>query len=720
MNEPFMEPELLAAFFDESAETLNQVAGLFVELEQRPADREVIEAIFRPIHSLKGNSAFFNFMAIKRLAHEMETVLDYVRKGKLVADQAVISTLLAGLDVLRACIDRLRAGDPEVADEKAFDAMVERQRAAGSTVGGGITQSLTVVESWLTRGAAGLDQSVRPALEQLLLRLRKDLGLSSTNAVIPPSAPTPEVGIAELRQLIAQAFTEPPSSNALTRMTELIASLGRTATDERGRTLAIELNDSWAACIATAGFNDILRDHLASQLEILITLPGFVVTPLHTATVEYHAAEAPPMNAPHDASANHDTTSKEPRSDALHRNEAGKSVRVAESRIDTFLHYVGELLVVGDMYGHLQTRSRRIEGGQQLAREFRRANDTFAQLSSKLQQAIMAIRKVPIRPQLSKVPRIVRDVAVAKGKEIEVVISGEEIEVDKSLVELLDAPLTHLARNAADHGIETPERRELAGKPRRGTVTISVQETAASIVLAISDDGGGLDLARIRSKAEALGLVAPGVEMGKADIVNFIFASGLSTAEQVSDVSGRGVGMDVVKRMIDQAGGRIDVETEAGRGSRFQLLLPKGVTTQIMVGFLVRSGGQVLVLPLDRVRETFRLRPDEVTSLPGESSGRFIVRHGMPVPLICLANALGLAKDTQVGAVVAVDAQHRRLALEVEAVLGVRKVVLRSLKGLPGSEELFSGGALLGDGTVALILNPDALIEARQDVAHAH
>lgn len=178
--------------------------------------------------------------------------------------------------------------------------------------------------------------------------------------------------------------------------------------------------------------------------------------------------------------------------------------------------------------------------------------------------------------------------------------------------------------------------------------------------------------------------------------------------------------MDVVKRMIDQAGGRIDVETEAGRGSRFQLLLPKGVTTQIMVGFLVRSGGQVLVLPLDRVRETFRLRPDEVTSLPGESSGRFIVRHGMPVPLICLANALGLAKDTQVGAVVAVDAQHRRLALEVEAVLGVRKVVLRSLKGLPGSEELFSGGALLGDGTVALILNPDALIEARQDVAHAH
>lgn len=386
-------------------------------------------------------------------------------------------------------------------------------------------------------------------------------------------------------------------------------------------------------------------------------------------------------------------------------------MRVAESAIDTFLHYVGELVVVGDMFRHLQTRVVGTPGTtQSLAREFRRANETFTGLSNQLQRSIMSIRKVPVKPLVQKVPRLVRDLSQAIGKEIDAVTEGETVQVDKSLLDLLDAPLVHMVRNAVDHGIEPPERREAAGKSRRGAVTVSFSEAGSHIILGVSDDGAGLDLDAIRRKAESLGLIPPGAQLGEQDIVNFIFASGLSTAQKVTDISGRGVGMDVVKRAIEEAGGSISVSTTPGRGSSFRIRLPKGVTTQIVGGYLVRAGGSTYVLPLERVRETFRARPDERQTIGGR--GMCIMRRGQIMHLQDLGEALSQESSPWPARgvpIVVVESNRRTLALAVEAVIGVQKVVIRRLAGLPPGAPMLSGAALLGDGHLALVLDLDLL-----------
>ena len=709
MNDSVNDPELLAAFFDETGETLQKVAVLFVELERAPNNLTIVEAIFRPVHSLKGNSAFFGFLGIKRLAHDMETVLDHVRKGRLVVTPTVITTLLAGLDGLQGMVDRLMNGGVEVDDQAALDALIARQRqAAASAEGEGadpLRQSVSTVESWLTRQADGLDPSVAGALNAVLLHVRTSLGI----AVGATQAKPPELHavLAELRTLTEASFTSDPDGATVDRMGALIASLGAQAADEAGRAACRELHDAWRTCIGAAGFNEILRDFLAQQVEVLATMPGFVLGG--------EAVASPAPATPTTAVAIE--PKQDVRSEAFRKGDGkseAKSVRVPESRIDTFLRYVGELLVIGDMFNHLQTRVRALAGGGTLPRDFRRVNDTFAQLSTKLQVAIMSIRKVPIRSHMTKVPRIVRDVALAKGKEIAVELRGEDVEIDKSLVELIDAPLTHMARNAADHGIETPERRIAAGKPREGRVLISVEETSRAVVLTVSDDGAGLNLERIRAKGESLGLIAPGVEMTEKDLINLIFASGLSTAEVVSDVSGRGVGMDVVKRMIDEAGGTIQITTKVGKGTEFRLSLPKGVTTQIASAFLVRAGGNLLALPLERVRETFLRRGANISRLPGsregDSSAELLLRHDEALPLLSLANALGLSMGADDATIVTIDSNGQRIALAVREVIGVRKLVVRSLDGLPESDGLYLGGAMMGDGAVALLVNPDALL----------
>jgi two-component system, chemotaxis family, sensor kinase CheA len=720
MSDMGNDPELLAGFFDETGESLAKVAELFVELERSPHDLSIVEAIFRPVHSLKGNSAFFGFLGIKRLAHDMETVLDHVRKGRLNVSQDITTTLLAGLDGLRAMIERMMAGGQEVVDEAALEALIKRQRDIASLAEGQvdpIKQSLSVVEGWMTRQAQGLDGSVTAALTTLVEKIRADLGMGKAN--VQSSEPEPIPPLKELRTLIAATFTAEPEAAQVTRMAELVEQLINFAKDDKGKALCSELVDAWHTCIGAAGYNDIVRDFVAQQSEIIAAQPGFTVMPSATpAASAVPAASAAPAASEHKAAKSEKDPSAASAEGARRPGEQKaevKSIRVSESRIDKFLHYVGELLVIGDMFNHLQSRVRALAGGGTLPRDFRRVNDTFAQLSGKLQVAIMSIRKVPVRPNLSKVPRIVRDVAVAKGKQIAVVMRGEEIEVDKSLIELIDAPLTHMARNAADHGVEMPDVRIAAGKPSEGKVMISVEETARSIVLTVSDDGAGLNLARIRAKGESLGLVQPGAELQEKDLINLIFASGLSTAEVVSDVSGRGVGMDVVKRMIEAAGGTISITTKAGEGTEFRLTLPKGVTTQIAPAFLVKTGQNLVALPLERVRETFLVRGAQMSNVlsSGDSMARgerLIVRHEQAIPIISLSKILQSGTGEDDATAVTVETNNGRLALTVTEVVGVRKIVVRPLEGLPSAGGLYAGGAMTGDGAVALIINPDALM----------
>lgn len=606
------DPELLAAFLDETQEALDSLDALFITLERDGGERETLEAIFRPVHSFKGNASFFGLLESKRLAHELETVLDHLRKGRVRIDRPLTDLLLAGVDALKGVIARLRAGGPEIGDTAMHQALLQRlaAAAAGALKGRpdwqGALRDLHLLE---TLAPAGGEEA--EALRRLLALVHACLGGDSATVTVQAKAPRPEP---------AGALEPRP------------AAVHQEAGDRRERD-----------------------------------------------------------------------------SDRFSR-DGSKTMRVSEASIDTFLHYVGELVVVGGLFDHLGRRLTALPGAAPLARDFRRAGDTFSGLSNQLQRSIMAIRRVPLRPLLQKVPRLVRDVAQARGKDITVELRGEEIEVDKALIELLDAPLAHLVRNAADHGIEEPARRRAAGKPATGTITIAVTEGERDLTLTIADDGAGLDLAAIRRKGEQNGLVQPGQPLGEQDVVALIFASGVSTAAQVTDISGRGVGLDVVKRAVEDAGGAIQVSTEPGKGTRFQVRLPKGVSTQIITGYLVRAHGHAFVLPLERVRETFKVLPADLSLVAG--GGRVVRRGEQVLPLLSLPRVFGSPAEpvpAAGGPVVVAQVRRRPLALVVDAVLGVQKVVLRPLQGLPETGLLFTAGALLGDGTVALVLDLDRL-----------
>jgi two-component system chemotaxis sensor kinase CheA len=332
-------------------------------------------------------------------------------------------------------------------------------------------------------------------------------------------------------------------------------------------------------------------------------------------------------------------------------------------------------------------------------------------LSDALQKSIMSIRLVAVGNILQRVPRLVRDVAASSGKEIEVQVVGEKIEVDKSLVDLLEAPLTHMVRNAADHGIEPPSERVARGKSKAGHIKVSVIEMPNSLSLVIEDDGAGLDLEKIQRKAVELGIVAEGQRLTQDDIVNFLFQSGVSTASEVTDISGRGVGMDVVKRMVEEAGGTIHVSTRAGQGSRFEVAVPKTVTTQIVSGFLVESGHQRFVFPMTKVLETTRL--DNGNILTVASQGRCFKHHDRVIPLVSMDRLLELKRrdrpEKDFELVVTLAARQGNFGVAVDQVVGVQQVVLRHIRGLVCNSESIAGGALMGDGTVALIIDVDRM-----------
>ncbi|MBN8524336.1 MAG: chemotaxis protein CheA [Planctomycetes bacterium] len=698
------DPELLAGFLDEAEDSLASVARLFVELEHDPTAKQTVEAIFRPVHSLKGNAAFFGLLTIKRVAHEMETVLDHVRKGRLTADRPVIDALLAGLDLLVALVDRVRGGgsdeDPAAVEPLSQRLSEQAGRATAQTASSDPEQDLRLIEAAIPAA----DAVARGALDRLRARLHLE-------APKPPSPATERRVIAgRLAKLLEMARTTTLSDEDARQVMSELERLRDKAPDEAGKAVAQEAIDGMQVFVSAMGFEAAGAEYVGERLA---RMPWALTTepiPPPVAALEPRRAEAPPAAHHETDTRRKDTETHRKDSEAHRKDGGGKSMRVAEGAIDTFLHYVGELVVVGDMFRHLQTRVVSTPGMQSLAREFRRANETFSGLSNQLQTSIMGIRRVAVKPLAQKVPRLVRDVAQAIGKEIDAVIEGESVQVDKSLLDLLDAPLTHMVRNAVDHGVEMPDRREAAGKPRRGTVTVSFAEAGNHVTLTVADDGAGLNLDAIRRKAESLGLISAGAPMGEQDIINMIFASGLSTAQQVTDISGRGVGMDVVKRALEDAGGSISVTTEAGKGSAFRIKLPRGVTTQIVGGYLVRAGGSDFVLPLDRVRETFRCRPEERQAMVGK--GQCIMRRDQVLPLGELSALLADRPSVWPPRglpVIIVESRRRRIALAVEAVLGVQKVVIRRLSGLPPGAPMLSGAALLGDGHLALVLDLDQL-----------
>ena len=614
--------EIRNEFIDEALDDLISIANLFVEMESGSAEKDTVDRIFRVAHTIKGNSAYFELMKIKVLAHKMEDVVSDVRQEVMVPSPRLVSILLAAADELKAMLIRVKNGEPEMVDQGHFDGLVNDLGC------------LNQVES--------ADQT---ALWEELIE-------------------TLESGYLEEDAKAAECVED---ALALAIRLGKLTSTGRDATANMG--LGIETTTNGPEPTSSSGEE-----------------PG---TP--------------------------ETSQKEQSDNANKKDEkktTNKTMRVTEASIDSFLAYVGDLVVIREMYEHLQTRL----AGRNLvqdASEMRRVNDSFIDLSMKLQNSIMDIRKAPIGNLMQRSPRIIRDVATAKGKKIETVISGADVMIDKSLIETLEGPLIHMVRNAADHGVEIPADRLAAGKNPVGKVWISAEETPETITISVRDDGKGLDRTALGKKGVEMGLIEEGQELTESVILKLLFSPGVSTAESVSDISGRGVGMDVVRSNIEEMGGSIRVSSEQGKGSIFTIEMKKTVNTQIIDGFAIIDQDNPFIIPMDRVIRCFR--PGECT-IQGVMDKGVFVRDGDELIAVYnfgrICGVLGgeLADPTD-SILIVLHGLDEKIALQVDGIDSVKQVVLKDVEGLHGDNKMFVGGAVMGDGKVAMILDVDELVK---------
>ena len=696
-------------FFEESLEGLELMESGLLELEVGADNNEAINQIFRAAHSIKGGAGTFGFTAVTEFTHLLETILDRRRSGQAEVTQEAVDVLLESIDVLRDMLSATRDGGEldaaEVVDVQArLQALVDADTAPSSAVDAETTGAHDDNVDDDT-GATGAGDGAG-----------SDAALGTWRITFKPQAHLFRTGndpvriLGELAELGAYAVEA--DTSALPAVADLDVESCYTA-------WTIELEGPTDQSAIEQVFEWVEDD-----AEITITrldTPAAPATP-HTAEADAEAATSGPDEAATDAGTT--TRSAEPtapaaapaeaerRSGADRRQaEAGHggsttstSIRVDIEKIDTLINMVGELVITQSMLqelaqGHAIDLEKLREGLADLERNTR-----------ELQGSVMQIRMLPISFSFNRLPRLVRDLSGKLGKKVELKIHGETTELDKTVMEKIGDPLVHLIRNALDHGLETPEVRVANGKPETGRITLDAYHEGGNIVIEIADDGAGLNTQRILAKARERGLVGEDDQLTERQIHDLIFHPGFSTAEAISDISGRGVGMDVVKRNIMDLGGVIEVHSVAGKGSRFRIRLP--LTLAILDGQVVRVRDQVFIVPLVSIVESILFDPTLTSSL---ARGAGVYRHReAAIPVIDLSESFGIPPAAEAGAtpplLVVVEAEGTRAGILVDDLLAQQQIVIKSLKtnfrAVPG----LSGATILGDGTVAMILDVNSVL----------
>ncbi|WP_029891318.1 chemotaxis protein CheA [Polycyclovorans algicola] len=641
-----------AGFFEESLEGLSIMEGGLLALESGQASEETLHAIFRAAHSIKGGAGSFGFARISEATHHLETLLDELRAGHRSADADVLKVLYQSVDGVRAMITAAQAEQP------CPEAQVQAFEAALKVVLG---------------KAPVADASAEPA------------------AVAAPrtTLKTWQIHFAPTPGLLATGNEPLLLMQALAELGELQGQL----IEPQGEDVALEtlsVDDcrlAWDLTLTTDASEAVIRDVFSwvddcCKLRITELAPvvAAVIAPQPEAAAGPLAMVKKPVAAAATAAAQIPTA----------------SIRVGVDKVDALIDLVGELVITQAML------HQAVAGLDPV--QFERLHSMLEQLernTRSLQSSVLAVRMLPVGTVFSRFPRVVRDLADKLGKRVKLVLEGEATELDKGMIERITDPLMHLLRNALDHGLETIEERRAVGKPEECRLKLSARHASGSIILEIEDDGRGLNREKILAKALERGVITerPATD---ADIDNLIFEPGFSTADVVTDVSGRGVGMDVVRKNVAALGGRIELSSTPGVGTRVSVRLP--LTLAILDGMSVAVGDEVFIVPIASVMESFQPTPGQMPPIGGEQ--RLVKVRDNYLPLIRLSEHFGLPTAYQgPGIAVVVEADGRRLALMVDALVGQQQVVIKSLEQNYRTVAGVAGATILGDGRVALILD---------------
>ncbi len=669
----------------EAQDLLQQLEAALLDLEERPDDRDLIDTAFRALHTLKGSGAMFGFEALAAFTHHVENAVDQVRKGKNPPSQALIGLTLRAQDHMRGLVEAPQSADPEVS------AQLLRQLAA---LMGEPGAAAAVVSSLAAASADG------PTTYRLRFRLANDAMVMGTN---------PLLLLDELRGLgicdVVALTTEVPTLEEMDPLgcylawdVVLTTEAPRSAIDDVFIFVLDDMELKVERVEAQAGrLGEILvarGDTRPEMVEAALSAQerlGEVLVKTGSVDGEHVASAL--------AEQRHRRQAEATRAAA----KAADSIRVPAERLDDLMDRVGELVIA-------QARLRQLALASD-SPQLKSVAEEIERLANELRDTTMGIRTVPIGSLFGRFRRLIHDLSKDLGKDIVLSTAGEETELDKTVIERLNDPLVHLIRNCVDHGIEPAEGRRAAGKPEQGHVHLSAVHSGAEVLIRIKDDGRGLDKARIRAKAEEQGLVASGAKLSDGELYQLIFHPGFSTAKEVTSVSGRGVGMDVVKRTIESLRGGVEVDSTPGQGTEIILRLP--LTLAIIDGLLVRVGQGRYVIPLAAVEECVELTAEEDARSRGRS---FLNIRDDLVPFLRLREmfACKVAADTY-QKVVIVSTGEFRVGLVVDQVIGDHQTVIKSLSRLHAEVECFSGATILGDGTVALILDVAHLVEFGQE-----
>lgn len=677
--------QYLGPFLDEAGDNLKHLDDLILVIEKDPGNGDAIAEIFRSAHTLKGMSATMGFQKMANLTHAMEDMLDSVRKGKYALAPKDIDLLFRSLDTLQIMVDSIRGGENDSSVDIGDLADLLRNAAAEQNApppaaemklsGKTAPSSLSQEEGKWVREAAAMGLTVH----EVLVTLSAECMLKAARAFMVVNR------LEEMGEIIKAV----PSVEAIENEEFAQDFTLWIATSRQGS----EIHDAAFRIseVASVEVKELTADSYPSAEAQASEEKQTEISPAEKEPERKKNAPSPGEPHPGPRQSRGENAKK------LHQ-----TVRVETDRLDKLMNLVGELVIGRARIERLVQEAR--------LRDFDEPLSQLGRISGDIQELVTKLRMVPVSFIFERFPRLVRDLSRTMGKEIDLVLEGQETELDRTVIDEIGDPMVHIIRNCMDHGIETPADRRAAGKSEKGRIRIAAYQEGSGVIIEVTDDGKGIDAAKVRAKALANGVITEeeSLSMSEEDVVNLIFLPGFSMAEKVTDVSGRGVGMDAVKSKVESLGGQFDVSTEVGKGTSVFLRLP--LTLAIVLALLVKVGGETYALPLENVEETILVRKENLKTVHGTPA---VLLRGDVLTLCDLGGLLGAArgegKDRGEYPVVVVRTGRTRVGFLVDELIGQQDIVIKSLGRFLSKTKGIGGATILGDGNVALILDTAGL-----------